>query len=756
MKILHITNELTKKNFSIASIIIYISKYLLLKNKIHYNILTSFADQKLFDKNFIDQVKFNNLFSVFTKYSVLIEKIKKFDVIHIHGVWAPIQLFSIVYCNLNNCKFIIQPHGMLLSPAIQSGGVFKFCLKKIFLFFFKIIISKNAQFIAITNQEKIAIKRYFLNSNVKIISNPIPFEHEVTKASEIKKQFVYFGRIHPHKNIHKIIEAFKISDLNKEWKLKIYGIEDDSEYFQKLKKLIKSYPQIEILSPVFGKEKQKILNNSWANILISKSEVLSLSILEAGMCSLPSLVNQDIELIELEDSVIKTRIFIKDIKKKIELLSNWTLDQRIKIGEKISNRISKINSIKDISKSFINFYKESFDGNNVFIESKNKNFKFLVLTGNYTFNLMYPSFVVILLVIFGQYSIAGELGLWASFWITLTQIFSSNMRSIIISESNIEKALKTIIFRITFSLLAIIFFLIFLTNSLINFENNYLIISFSFLILTQWTFEMHLVIAEVKKKSEIFKILTFINLLSMILTIILVLSFKQNYLANFLFIYSTTLLITNFLLYFSGSIRRINYTIIEIIYLNVRTIAFLSSLSIIISSFIWRIALYLILDKSLAGIFFASFAIGSFPGTVFNTVIGPTLVKEKIKVPNALKYIFILIFLLLFLLFIVISVSIFDKNFSDYLSLNFAIYISSISLLGSFFMCYAMYLRHKSIQNSVKIRNLLFRNDILYGLSITFLIPMLYYLGNLKLVSFAFFIASLIALYIYSSKKLKT
>ena len=42
-----------------------------------------------------------------------------------------------------------------------------------------------------------------------------------------KKQFVYFGRIHPHKNIDIIIKAFREAKLDKEWKLKIYGINDD-------------------------------------------------------------------------------------------------------------------------------------------------------------------------------------------------------------------------------------------------------------------------------------------------------------------------------------------------------------------------------------------------------------------------------------------------------------------------------------------------------------------------------------------------
>ena len=50
---------------------------------------------------------------------------------------------------------------------------------------------------------------------------------------------------------------------------------------------------------------------------------------------------------------------------------------------------------------------------------------------------MFASLLVVSLVILGYYSIAGELGLVISFWITITQIFSSNMRSIVVSEQKL-------------------------------------------------------------------------------------------------------------------------------------------------------------------------------------------------------------------------------------------------------------------------------------------------------------------------------
>ena len=39
--------------------------------------------------------------------------------------------------------------------------------------------------------------------------------------------------------------------------------------------------------------------------------------------------------------------------------------------------------------------------------------------------------------------------------------------------------------------------------------------------------------------------------------------------------------------------------------------------------------IYFIFNKSIAGIFFACFSIGSFPGTLFNSVIGPAYIKKK-------------------------------------------------------------------------------------------------------------------------------
>ena len=754
MKVLHITNELTKKNFSIASLVLFISNHLYKSYNFQYSILTSDLERDLFrDKN-IYKIELKTWISIFLRIKNLTKNISNFKTVHIHGIWAPIQIFSILVCNFKNKNYVIHPHGMLLDEALRSAGFYKFVYKKIFLFIFKYFISNKTYFVSITDQEKNAIKKFFPKSKITNIYNPIPFKKNNFQSRNKKKQFVYFGRIHPHKNIDLIIKAFKYARLDKNWRLKIYGIHDDSKYLNLLKKLVGSDTRIQILNPIFGIEKQKVLNESWLNVLLSKSEVLSLSILEASIHGLPSLANKNLEIKKIEDSIITSGTTIREIKDKIELISNWTKEERLQKGEEIYKNVETITSINEISKKYLNFYNNLHEkGNTSEISGTNlfslNNIKFLLLTGTYMFNLMFSSLIVVALVVLGHYSIAGELGLVTSFWITITQVFSSNLRSIIVSENKVGYAFSTLVYRIFTS---IIFYLFSSTIILdfVSFENKDLVFLFSLLILVQWINEMSLVKSEVEKKTLIFRIYSILNIIILLLSLYCVYLSYFNILGYTVSVYIFFMICSIIVNYYKFNQKNFNLNLKNIYLLNIRTIAFLSSFSIVISSFAWRIMIYFTFDKSIAGVFFACFSIGSLPGTVFNSVIGPAFIKQKIRLSNNLKVLIYIFFVLIVTWFISNYFSIFNGETINYLSLEFIYFTISISLIGSFFMSYAMYLRHKKIQSSSRLRSGLFQTDILYGTSITLLIPVLYYLGNIIGVSLAFFVASLIALTIYS------
>ncbi len=760
MKILHITNEFSKKNYSISSLIEYISKLFDKSESYKVKIVSSKIDETLFEKSRVQNFKLNSWIDFIFRANNLKKEFNKNDVIHVHGIWAPIQLFSIIYGSLfHEKKIVIHPHGMLLDEALKSAGSLKYFFKLITLYTLKYLINYNISFISITNQETDAIKKFFIKNKIFKIPNPIPFNLSEQINNQKKKQIIYFGRIHPHKNLEILINSFIKANLGNEWTLKIYGIKDDENYRQKILNLANNYKNIKIYDPVFGEERQKIMSDSWVNILISKSEVLSLSILESSYYGLPTITSEKIELSELNQTAIQTKLTKDEISKKIKEISNWSLDKRLKKNDQIIKNFRNLYSKYNSKETYKNFYssmqipilsKQNEQKLNIeknFIDKINLNF--LIISGVYTFNLMFASLFVIILVLFKKFSVAGEVGLASSFWLSLTQIFSSNMRSIAIAENDEKIAKDTLIYRFIFS--GILFFTAYFAfNHFLSSMKSSLLISLSLLILFQWIFEMKLVRFEIKNNTKFFYFIFFINLM-FLLTMILIINVYGIDWSQFV-IYFYIGFLTIFII--SDLVSPKNFiSIISTIKKNITTIAFASSLSIISSSFIWRLLIFTFFERSIAGIFYACFSIGSFPGTLFNSVIGPTFVKKKIELNKYLIDISKLFFVLIAILFIYSSYQIYvlyNSNSFNFLSSNFFMFVTTISLMGSYFMSFAMFRRHKLIQEGISEREGLFLTDIVYGLSITLFVPILYFTGGIFATSFAFFVASAFAFMIYS------
>ena len=87
-----------------------------------------------------------------------------------------------------------------------------------------------AQEVVATEQETNEIENYLSKTEITLVPNPLPFQLYENFNSSFEKTFVYFGRIHPIKNIRLIIKSFIESKLyNDGWRLDIFGIKDDEE-----------------------------------------------------------------------------------------------------------------------------------------------------------------------------------------------------------------------------------------------------------------------------------------------------------------------------------------------------------------------------------------------------------------------------------------------------------------------------------------------------------------------------------------------
>lgn len=380
--------------------------------------------------------------------------------------------------------------------------------------------------------------------------------------------------------------------------------------------------------------------------------------------------------------------------------------------------------------------------NNLKIFSSQKNIEIQSIC--YGLNLFLPTFLLIISSLFKEYILAAELGILIGVNIIFTQIFSANCRSIIISNNNTKDIYSFLIFRFIISIF------ILCTNIILfyyyNFTYAIVLILVVGLILIQWNCELILTFYEIKNQNNNFYQYLIISLFFCILVIINFITSSN--LEIILKLFNIFFLI--FLFIGILKIKKKIFPVKKFIIKVFKSPAFFSSLTISVSNLIWRIFIITFCGKIIAGIYFASFAIGSLPGTLFNNSFGPSMIKKNLKIKN-FKLFYILVCLIIFLLFMFTYFNI-DKIFLE--NQITQLFGTSLSLLGSIFMVKGLYFRQYIIQKT-SFKSHVFKYDIFYAMIIGLIVPFLFFLGGIRFVIISFLVSSLISFLMYRNLFLK-
>lgn len=115
-------------------------------------------------------------------------------------------------------------------------------------------------------------------------------ETDILERFKIKKGEYYLtiGRIDPVKNLDTLIKAF-IKHNNREKQLVIAG-NYDNEYGKQLIELVKNNSNVIFTGIVMGDDKETLLKNCFTNCLVSSSEGMPISLLEAMIYAKPCIV----------------------------------------------------------------------------------------------------------------------------------------------------------------------------------------------------------------------------------------------------------------------------------------------------------------------------------------------------------------------------------------------------------------------------------------------------------------------------------
>lgn len=317
-----------------------------------------FNNQMYIGKNFIDRFSIPNLKLI----SKLKNKIKFYDIIHVHCMWNVISTITFLLAKYYNKKIIFSPHGTMDKNNLKKN----YLLKKIYYNIFeKYNISKIDLVHYLSNEEKknsklLEKKKSFVSNN-GLNLDEFKFS-KIKKSNLFKKNYfniLNIGRFNKIKGIELQFELIKKLNLqNKKFKLTLIGPRDSNRvFYEKLSKQMKISKYVNFISPIYSNKRFKIMHDSDLLINTSNYECNSMVILEAiasGSLVL-AVENANISHQHKYKALIKTKRNLKNISDNINLLA-----KNPKLGKKIRNtayRYAKRHlNIDLLSKNFLKEY----------------------------------------------------------------------------------------------------------------------------------------------------------------------------------------------------------------------------------------------------------------------------------------------------------------------------------------------------------------------------------------------------------------
>jgi len=466
-------------------------------------------------------------------------------------------------------------------------------------------------------------------------------------------------------------------------------------------------------------------------------------VLEAFSVGTQSFVNKRIFFPTwLQKYLIRSEVNNSNLVKSIKLIMNQNIDKKKELKSEMKDLFEKkytLSDEKNIYKDFLNKISKQH-----LVINRFSNFS--VLFSNLLNSVLVP-FLMVLSVIFGDSSFAAEIGVFPGIVLLLTQVFSANARSLLLY--NVNNKFYDQVINIRFYLGICIMFILTSYQYFFSNTDNFIILSIlSFIVCLSWINEINLAIHEKNRSSLVIKFFLIVSILFYFLVL-------ANFISNTGQLFDLLKFYLLFhILFFAYHINILNFNIKKFIqYFKNQFeeyLAVASSFFNIIGVIIWRISLVMLLGKSVAGLFFASFAIASFPGTLFNNIVGQIVtINEKIKIliykiSNVLFILYIII-----ILFLIIVNEIYLQNLEFYKFFN----ITLTSLMGTPFMLRALSNRHEFLSISKASQKKIFIKDVMYGISISPIIVILFYMGGINFLIYSYPLSSFLALFYYRKVK---
>lgn len=292
----------------------------------------------------------------------LAEVIRKnrITLLHIHGLWRANSLVAVKAALRLNVATILSVHGQTSRWALNEQGFLKALKKRVYWSCLaNKWLSKVSCLHAITPLEQEDMARFFCRDVLDVVPNAL---HEVSKVCGSvtpKKYFIFLGRIHPVKGVENLIRAFLAANISTEWELLIVGPEEMGEYAAMLKEISKDSKRIKFLGPLYGEKKNRLLENAWALVAPSYTEVIGMVNLEAGALATPSLTSPETGLLNWErgGGMLVSNEPVK-LQEALECVAGWPMGERLERGARSKLLVDQHYQLDVVGHQWVSLYEK--------------------------------------------------------------------------------------------------------------------------------------------------------------------------------------------------------------------------------------------------------------------------------------------------------------------------------------------------------------------------------------------------------------
>jgi hypothetical protein len=231
----------------------------------------------------------------------VIRKLKP-EVVFVNGLFnINTTIPGILGAKLFGAKLIISPRGMLQAWGLKRNAT----IKRIFLFFLRIILRKSESWHATDDLERRDILKHFgsgqrvhIASNIpkKISPNPIPVQFPDPNNNV---RFVFLSLINSNKNLHLVIDSIcKTENCT----LDIYGPVIDKEYWALCESRIRDHSKISYKGPVPAWSVLNLLSQYHFFILPTEGENFGHAIFDSLSANVPVIITRTTPWTDIDKS----------------------------------------------------------------------------------------------------------------------------------------------------------------------------------------------------------------------------------------------------------------------------------------------------------------------------------------------------------------------------------------------------------------------------------------------------------------------